>query len=304
MNETAFESTTDALCAEDLLILERRHELTEHEQRRLNMCLAASDALRILRQLHNDFESFDPEDADDARITDLCASAAKQRFAARKAYTLGRRTRLRMSLIGVSALLLTLAAAAASYRSGFWSHEAERRSLASPWSAPKLLAMSAKAMAGRRAAATTATAHSIRASTNPAPTTLAVGTAKNAVELFSGANAARRAAKTQEAVTLYQRLQAQYPSSDEALVSHVLLARLELGRGAIPIALREFDAYLERAPRGPLTQEALQGRAQALSRLDRRQEEAATWRRLLQEFPNSVYARSAREHLGEGTDTK
>lgn len=245
-----------------------------------------------------------------------------------------------MALIGASALLLTLAAAAALYRGGFWDHVVWRGSLPSPLSAPKPLVVSADAVHTNKApdpraeepkttrdddvnpptashssettdgsevlprSVSSPTALSIRGSDNTEPTTLAANTVKNAVELFSAANAARRGRKTQEAVALYLRLQAEYPSSDEALVSHVLLARLELGRGAAPVALREFDAYLERAPRGALTQEALQGRAQALSRLGRKQEETATWRRLLQEFPNSVYARSAREHLGDGTDAR
>lgn len=315
MNDNTFESNTDALCAEDLLVLERRRTLTDHEQRRLSMCLAASDALRILRQLHQDFEAIDPENPNEARITELCVTAAKRRFVTREPRTWGRRTRLRMALVGASALLLTLAAAAASYRGEFWGHGVRQGSLPSQVSTPTQLAMSADPILAESGpnpqtvepkiapdaeVIQKSVSHSSETIAHTEPPTLAANNVKSAVELFSAANAARRGRRTQEAVALYQRLHAEYPSSDEALVSHVLLARLQLGRGAASVALREFDAYLERVPRGSLTQEALQGRAQALSRLGRKREETATWRRLLQEFPNSVYAQSAREHLDEG----
>jgi TolA-binding protein len=119
--------------------------------------------------------------------------------------------------------------------------------------------------------------------------------------MFSEANLARRMGETQKAVTLYRRLQSEHARSDEALLSHVLLARLELGRGAAGKALRGFQAYLAQSPSGPLAQEALHGQAQALAQLGRKQEEVATWRQLLERYPSSVYAQSAREHLGEGS---
>ncbi len=124
---------------------------------------------------------------------------------------------------------------------------------------------------------------------------------KSAADLFSLANVARRNGETQKAVLLYQRLQREHARSDEALLSYVLLGRLELARGAAARALRGFEAYVARAPSGSLAQEALHGKAQALGQLGRKQEEAAAWRHLLQRFPSSVYAQTAREHLDEGS---
>jgi TolA-binding protein len=137
--------------------------------------------------------------------------------------------------------------------------------------------------------------------TEPSAATSApvLASSTSAAGVFSAANAARRAGDTRRAIALYSQLQTEYPQSDEALVSYVLMARLELSRGAPAVALRQFDAYLARSAAGSLSQEALQGKAQALSSLGRKEEAAATWRRLLREFPNSVYAQSAREHLAE-----
>lgn len=317
MNEKEFESNTDALHAEDLLALERRRHLSEHEQRRLGMCLTASDALRMLRQLHQDFEALAPTMGDDARVTEQCVSAVRQRFATTKNGA-KRRSLWRMgSLMGASAVLLTLAAAAALYRSvpgrlapnsaataagvvaangqgQGQAHEVTAASTQQVTTPPNRLPPVNRTPAS---IASPSTPRFARASNDGESIT---SDSRSSVELFAAANSARRNGDTQKAITLYQRLQAQYPSSEEAVVSHVLLARLELGRGAAALALRDFEAYLEQVPRGSLSQEALQGKAEALSRLGRKEEEAAAWRRLLEEFPNSVYAQSAREHLGEG----
>jgi TolA-binding protein len=75
---------------------------------------------------------------------------------------------------------------------------------------------------------------------------------------------------------------------------------MNLARGAAVPALSGFSAYLHEVPGGSLTQEALQGKAQALRQLRRATEERATLRELLREFPDSVYAPGARERLGTG----
>ena len=114
-----------------------------------------------------------------------------------------------------------------------------------------------------------------------------------AAALFSRANSARRAGRTSDAVALFTRLQREYPRSAEAAHSHLSLGRLLLAQHAPQAALDHFSRY-----RGPLAEEALLGRAQALAALGRLDEERGVWRELLDRFPKSVYAARARARLG------
>jgi TolA-binding protein len=101
-----------------------------------------------------------------------------------------------------------------------------------------------------------------------------------------------------EAVMAYEELQAKFPRSAEAALSHVVLARRYLGQEP-ERALRHFDAYLRSEPHGALAQESLNGRARALGMLGRGTEERRAWQDLLRRYPESVYADRARERLGE-----
>jgi TolA-binding protein len=327
MNNDCFEPSTDAQCAEDLLALERRRDLTDHERRRLGMCLAASDALRTLRQLDQDLEAVQPNPADEARIVEQCVTSARRRFTARRHTPRGVRRRVRAVLASAPLLLVAFGAAAALYH---WvpplvaPRQQPSDASAAPVKAPErrgagvrtehekvstVAAPSASVSAASPALAPMAEHEGTAAvrvprsnvQTEPSAATSApvLASSTSAAGVFSAANAARRAGDTRRAIALYSQLQTEYPQSDEALVSYVLMARLELSRGAPAVALRQFDAYLARSAAGSLSQEALQGKAQALSSLGRKEEAAATWRRLLREFPNSVYAQSAREHLAE-----
>ena len=71
------------------------------------------------------------------------------------------------------------------------------------------------------------------------------------------------------------------------------MGRLLLAQNAPQAALAHFSRY-----RGPLAEEALLGRAQALAALGRSDEERSAWRELLDRFPKSVYAARARSRLG------
>jgi TolA-binding protein len=117
-------------------------------------------------------------------------------------------------------------------------------------------------------------------------------------ELFSQGNAARRRGDMAEAVIAYEQLQARYPRSAEAALSHVVLARRYLGQDPAG-ALKHFDAYLRSEPHGALAQESLHGRARALGMLGRGADERRAWQELLRRYPESVYADRARERLGE-----
>jgi outer membrane protein assembly factor BamD (BamD/ComL family) len=117
----------------------------------------------------------------------------------------------------------------------------------------------------------------------------------NAAALLRQANRARSAGEIDRAVTLIKELQTKFGNSPEAHVSLVSLGKLLMLNGSREAALQQFTSYLERS--GPLEEEALVGRAQALRGLGRSSEERSTWQRLLTRFPGSVYAAAARERL-------
>lgn len=120
----------------------------------------------------------------------------------------------------------------------------------------------------------------------------------DAATLFHAASVARGAGDVTRAQRLYQQLIAQHPDSEEAHVAHVALGKLLLSSRRASAAEREFRQYLD-AGGGPLSEEALFSRAQALQRLDRVVEERAAWTKLLSTYPQSVYAAHARERLAQ-----
>lgn len=122
---------------------------------------------------------------------------------------------------------------------------------------------------------------------------------KTAPELFSEANAARRQGDAERARALYRALGNTFPTASETALSCVMLGRIELQRHAVNDALHQFQRYLWLAPRGPLAEEALEGKARAYRELAMPSEEAMTWRELLSRFPGSVYAKTARQRLNE-----
>jgi TolA-binding protein len=138
----------------------------------------------------------------------------------------------------------------------------------------------------------------------PMPTTsseqpqVAAAAPATAADLFSSANLARREGRDAQAVRLYRDLETRYPRSEEASVAHAALGRLLLDRqGDAAGALVEFDRYLARGPSADLREEALMGRALALGRLGRAEEERRAWQALLAERPSSIYAERARRRL-------
>lgn len=89
------------------------------------------------------------------------------------------------------------------------------------------------------------------------------------------------------AAKTYSALLDAHPSSAEAQAARVSLGQLRLASGRHKAALALFDRYLQRG--GPLTEEALWGKIQALSALGREAELAAAVDRLVHELPRSVY---------------
>jgi TolA-binding protein len=116
-------------------------------------------------------------------------------------------------------------------------------------------------------------------------------------QLYAAANEARRHDPA-EATKLYHQLQQQFPGTREEINSRFTLARFLLDRGEDPAqALALFTRYL--AANGTLAEEARLGRATALGRLGRTQEERQAWQELLAFHPNSIHAERARRRLDE-----
>jgi TolA-binding protein len=317
---------TEGDCAEDLVVLDRRRLLTEPEQRRLNMCLASSESLRMLQQIGQDFDEMPAAGLDDLAITERLVTGVGTRFGkACVPPALAIRTRRLAGTLVAAALLIALGAAATRLplRSFFSGRSAKQDKIETTKQQPIDIDNGKRPVSG--SASQCQPAGSVAAAApgqdsvveSKAPASLAglgprAGRSKrdrgvptlplptmSSADLFSEANAARRQGDLPKATQFYRRLQSDFPQSEQAALSYVLLARIALGRGAAGQALQEFEAYLRQVPGGSLEQEALQGKAQALGRLDRHREEIAAWSELLRRFPSSVYAPSAREHLGE-----
>lgn len=112
--------------------------------------------------------------------------------------------------------------------------------------------------------------------------------------LFSTANALRRAAQLSLAIDKYRQLQATYPRSAEAELSHVMLGRLLLAQSRSAEACAQFDAYLRHAAGDQLVLEALQGQLTCARQLGDKRLEAAACTKLLGRFADSAYAASVR----------
>jgi TolA-binding protein len=137
---------------------------------------------------------------------------------------------------------------------------------------------------------------SANAVASPAPFST-VAQASSAADLFDSANAARRAGDTASALSRYVALERQFPNSREARVAKATVGRLLLDRGDAAGALGRFDDYL-RSGAAELREECMAGRATALERLGRGDEEARAWAALLAEYPHTPFASHAKARAG------
>ena len=119
--------------------------------------------------------------------------------------------------------------------------------------------------------------------------------ALTAVSLFATANNSRNRGYLDLAVVQLRELQRRFQGSPEAVMSFVSLGKLLLQRRDAAGALDQFSTYLDTG--GPLLEEAMVGRAQALAALGRIGEEVQTWQTFLTRFPRSVYASQAQQRL-------
>lgn len=130
----------------------------------------------------------------------------------------------------------------------------------------------------------------------PPPETAPPAAPSSAADLLEEASAARRRGDYARVVELHEKLQAQFPRSREAHVSHATVGRLRLDRGDAYGAIASFDAYLA-AGGGELDESVLVGRARALERLGRHADERRAWHALLAAFPSTPWSTHAKERL-------
>jgi hypothetical protein len=126
----------------------------------------------------------------------------------------------------------------------------------------------------------------------PAPTT--------ASALFDSANAARHDGDTAVALARYDALDKQFPQTTEARIAKATTGKLLLDRGDAAGALARFDAYLASSGgtgANELREEAMAGRATALERLGRGDDEVRAWMALLAAYPATPYAVHAKTRV-------
>ncbi|HKQ70547.1 MAG TPA: hypothetical protein VJT73_14465 [Polyangiaceae bacterium] len=132
---------------------------------------------------------------------------------------------------------------------------------------------------------------------DPQAASIAPEGASSSALLFARASDERERGAYGEAVRLYRELVQRHPQSSEAAAAQAILGRLLLDRGDAAGALASFNQYL-RGGVSTLSEEAQVGRALALQKMNRRDEEAKAWSALLEGYPRSVHASRARVRLG------
>jgi hypothetical protein len=308
---------------EELIEREARGELSPADRERLEAHLRQCPACRMERRVRGDFQRVAEGAHADVRALIARALVPGQARTERRRF---RGTRLRFALVAAVLLLgLTgLAAAASSW--SLWrlgprdgvdpgaavastavSARLGRRSLEAPQSfpaaapdAPSELPPDAPTAPSASDARTTAFGiprpTSAKRSAGPAPR-VAELVAVDAARLFDEANGARRRGDHEDAANTYGRLMAEHPDSPEAHESLVVLGRMLLDDGEPARALPRFDEYVRRG--GDLTAEAMLGRALALGRLGRTDEERSAWSTLADAYPEGVHAERARARLAQ-----
>ena len=300
---------------ENLAIRARRGELSDEEQRALHQALGAHATLAIAHRLGCDFdEALRTRPGDDAMI----ARATQRTLAARGRHAVGPRLRVSVRFAVLAAIASVAASAAVIvHRQRVKQSEhalmvvAAREMQLPATSAGATRSDSAQPATERDPVAAPAAASSIQrrlqarsaASAEREPSAESGATARaaatsesDAILLFRNAGEARHQGNISRAIALYRELQTKAPQSSEARVSRVSLGKLLLASGRASEARRLFDAYLSDGG-SALTEEAMVGRADALSILGNRDEERQTWQQLLRLYPASVYAARARQRL-------
>jgi TolA-binding protein len=281
---------------EDLGVRARRGLLSRNEQRELERVTDASASLRIAYEVGRDLDRVTAVRGGDDALIANAASAALGRATPAGPHRIQRRwSAAAMVALGV----LAAGSAAAALWSGVavWPSASDTPATPSAARSPARRVHVAKPEPVEQPATPTAPSPA-EAAVKPvaAPRATARTRREGAAELFHAANGARLDGAFARAAELYAEVRSAYPNSAESELARVSLGQLLLARGDAAGAEREFRRYLARA-HGQLVEEALLGRAQSLEQLGRAREERASLRRLLDEFPHSVYAARARTRL-------
>jgi len=294
---------------DDLIVLARRGELSEPEVRRLEIVLRTSDTTRALFEVGSSFDASLTRRPGDAELLERVRDRVKARVAARTpAETPPRKQPWRLAAL---ALLVAGAAAASAVAVQALTSGGQSQTVTSPSSTgtstaarlqpaapaqPKPGTPNGEHFGRNEAEASSSTPPEARAPTVRAPDAKSAPDL-SARELFAAGNAARKSGEQANALAIYLKLQQAFPRSPEARLSQLLSGRMLLGMGRTHAALAQFDSYLAGGGEGGLAEGALWGKAQALARLGRTSHEQRVWRMLLERFPKSVYATTARQRL-------
>lgn len=302
---------------EDKLVLARRGALSDPDRRRLEIALNTSESSRALYETGVAFDRMHTDGPNDRELLARVSASTSARMLGGQA----RNPRKRGKLTLLAAAILVVSGAAAA---SLWhlQQTGGSRPVATPIAArsPGEGAAAAGPDRGRARPASNEPAVPSDVAdepdddtTEPPPEAARLTppvaarsqsaphrdapSIEDAAGLFKNANDARKAGDSERALSLYQTLRRRFPASPEAQVSLVLGGRLLLASGQANRALSLFDQYLKAGAPGGLAEEALSGKAHALSELGRTAEERQVWRVLLRQFPKSVYVRKARERL-------
>ncbi|MBN2342563.1 MAG: tetratricopeptide repeat protein [Deltaproteobacteria bacterium] len=102
------------------------------------------------------------------------------------------------------------------------------------------------------------------------------------------------------AATNYQKVLKLYSRHPESSAVYISLAKIELRHLRSPRqALSHYNAYLKKAPNGPLAEEALLGTAKSYQQLGQVESEKQALRQFLARFPNSSLVGKAKARLAE-----
>ena len=291
-------------CRGELLGQSRRGALTDAGRLAFDAHLAACASCRLAREVLADFDQVDVVDIrDGARVRALVDTARRLKAGSTAP---GRPRSQRRLRAAAAAAALIVCGGSASAAVWLWRRpaplpatvaqapvgatvETTRPPSRAPVAAPAPIA----ALAETPAVAPPVARHRLAARAAVAP-----GDARaSAAALLADAGRARGEGQIERAVSLYRRLQREFPGTPEALVSAVPLGRLLLDGGAARPALAAFDGYLRDAPGGPLVAEALYGKGRALELLGDGAQERQTWERLITDHAGSVYVPHARRRL-------
>jgi TolA-binding protein len=305
----------------DLLALARRGDLPEADERRLRHLLATSAEARLLHDTGCAFDREAPVVAGDdervARIEQEVLARLRERPAARR---MSARFIVRACLV---AAMITTSAVGASILSRKAPGPAALPSATPPVTAsvegergesgpalapvpttrpsppptmPEPEALPTPSDPPAPPALPPKTTRAALPSAAPPPETRETRETVSPQALFSAASRARVRGDGAEAIRLSRQLVTEFPSSNEAVTTHLSLGMLYLQEGQVGPALDEFRAGRRLGP--PVTMaEAIWGESQALRKLGRTVEERAALEELLSSYPESAYTGAARKRL-------